>query len=224
VILSRSSVFTNSGSDGGGIHIGASGSQLGSLSFYQSAIHDNNASSYGGGVYYAGRGNNQWNDSTISSNYAGTLGGGAYLAGTDYVQMNRLTIANNDAWAGGAFYRQDNTCNVYIYDSILGDNTASISGSKDGNGTVSDSQYSLFEVSSSITFLSSSNLLLGLDPKLNALQTWPSGIPTKVHPLMSTSPAVNVKSTSVSTVDQRGFSRCVGWGSNKCDIGAFERQ
>lgn len=229
VLIHRSSVFNNStGGNGGGVSVTPYFAGLGALSLLQSSIHDNDASGMGGGIYFTGGGNNQWDDSTISSNYAGTLGGGVYIElpeGGQYVQMNRLTIAKNDAWSGGAFNHSSNSLgNIFIFDSILGDNTASLSGTRDGSGLVSSSEDSLFEASSGITFLYSANLILNVDPKLDPLQTWPSGIPTKVHPIRSTSPARNVKSWSGSTVDQRGLPRGVGSGTNKFDIGAFERQ
>jgi hypothetical protein len=229
VLIHRSSVFNNStGGNGGGVSVTPYFAALGALSLLQSSIHDNDASGMGGGIYFTGGGNNQWDDSTISSNYAGTLGGGVYIElpeGGQYVQMNRLTIAKNDAWSGGAFNHSSSSFgNIYIFDSILGDNTASLSGTRDGAGLVSASEDSLFEVSSGITFLYDENLILNVDPKLDPLQTWPSGIPTKVHPIRSTSPARDVKSWSGSTVDQRGLPRGVGSGTNKFDIGAFERQ
>lgn len=229
VLVSRSSVFNNStDGNGGGVSVSPYFAGLGSLRIEQSAIYDNDASGAGGGVYFTGGGNNQWNDSTISSNYAGTLGGGIYIEtpdGGQYVQMNRLTIAANDAWSGGGFNHSPNSfANLYMYDTIVGDNTATVAGSRDGSGKVSTAEYCLFETSAGISFLSSANLILGVDAKLDPLQTSPSGIPTKVHPLRSTSPALNVKSWSAAAVDQRGLPRGVGFGANKFDIGAFERQ
>jgi CSLREA domain-containing protein len=229
VILDRSSVFGNTTpGHGGGVFMGPLFDGAGALGISQSAIHDNYAENYGGGIYFTGAGNNQWSDSTISSNTAGWLGGGVFIelgAGGQYVQVNRSTIANNDAWRGGGFEHSGSSLgNVHIYDSIIGDNTADTSGTADGSGTISNSEYTLFETSSGISFITSANLILGSDPRLDPLQTWPTGIPTKVHPLRSTSPARNVKSWSGSTVDQRGLPRGVGTGTNRYDIGAFERQ
>jgi CSLREA domain-containing protein len=228
VILDRSSLFYNSAiGDGGGIQVASLWGALGALHLNQSSIHDNDASGYGGGICFTAGSNNQWNDSTISSNYAGTLGGGVYIetpAGGSYVQMNRLTIASNDAFTGGGIYESSSSFgSFYIFDTIVGDNTAT-TGAKDGSVTLSGAQDTLFEVSSGVSYLTGSGMILGVDPKLDPLQTWPTGVPTKVHPLRSTSPAVNVKSWSASTIDQRGLPRGVGAGVNKFDIGAFERQ
>lgn len=228
VHLDRSSVFYNSSvGNGGGLYVASLWAGIGTLRLTQSSIHDNDASGNGGGVYFTTGGNNQWSDSTISSNYAGGLGGGIYFetpAGGAYVQINRMTIAGNNAFTGGGFYESSNSYGSFlIYDSIVGDNTA-ITTSKDGVGTLSDVQYTLFEVTTGISWGSSTGLILGVDPRLDPLQTWPTGVPTKVHPLRSTSPARDVKSWSGSTIDQRGLPRGVGPGANKFDIGAFERQ
>lgn len=109
-----------------------------------------------------------------------------------------------------------------ILDSIFGDNIAS--ADREGHGYVSTAEYSLFETTAGLTFGGGPGNKFGVDPGLDPLTVWPSpASPTKVHPLKSNSPAVNVKSTS-SSVDQRGFGRCKGSATNKCDIGAFERQ
>jgi CSLREA domain-containing protein len=227
VVLDRSSVFYNSAAgNGGGLEVGSLWGALGGLTLKQSVIYENDSPNRGGGLYFTAGGNNQWSDSTISSNYAGTLGGGVYIetpAGGSYVQINRMTIASNDAFVGGGFYESSSSFGSFLmYDSIVGDNTATTS--KDGSGSFSNVEYSLFEVTSGISFGANTGLILGVDAELDPLQTSPSGVPTKVHPLRSTSPARDVKSSSGSTIDQRGLPRGVGAGANKFDIGAFERQ
>jgi CSLREA domain-containing protein len=221
-VLTRSSVFNNfTPFDGGGIYV----DQGGTLNLDQSAIHDNSALNHGGGVcFFYTPGNNNFNDSTISSNSA-SLGGGAYLEidTGGYVFFRRTTVANNDADSGGGFYHSDGSLgNLHTFDSIFGDNTASANGQ--GYGYVANSEYSLFESTTGISFGATTNNKTNVDPKLDPLTTWSApAYPTKVHPLRSDSPAVNVKSTSGS-FDQRGFGRCKGTVTNRCDIGAFERQ
>lgn len=226
VNLVRTSVYGNScASHGGGLYLVSYNSTRAGLALSQSSIHDNYSGGNGGGIYYNSASNNQWNDSTISSNAANTYGGGVYVRGlSDYVQFNRVTIADNDAYKGGGFNLSSaNYANVYIFDSVIGNNTADIANSADGSGLVATSETSLFETSGAITFLSSYSLILNVDPQLGGLQAIAGRPPTQVHPLGPGSPARNVRSSSTAT-DQLGNPRCVGGGANPCDIGAVERQ
>lgn len=207
-------------SEGGGIRNGSNGT----LSLFNSTVH-NNQSSSGAGLF------NAWGtvvitNSTISGNTArGTGGGINNLGGTIY--LNNATVTNNidndiskEPVAGGIHNEAGGT--VELRNSLLAQNN---NGGPDCNGTFSSAGFNLVGNTAQCNFLMTTGDRLDNHPRSGALGD--NGGPTFTHALQFGSPAINhgdpggCKNYQGSPLnsDQRGFSRV-----QRCDIGAFEYQ
>ena len=156
-------------------------------------------------------------NTTISGNQAiGGHGGGIYT--TADLSMNNVTVANNAAAYGGGLEHIDD--NTVVHNSIIADNTASISdpdcvGGIDSNGKnlIEDGTGCQAEPFTDVT---------GVDPELGPLKN--NGGPTQTHAITKSSPAYNAgEQADPGTIigaclqrDQRNKLR------KKCDIGAYE--
>lgn len=212
VTMDNVNISENLASFGGGIdnYYG------GTLILNKSTISENSASSYyGGGISNLG-GSVTLNNTTVSSNSVSSYGGGIYNNGfpdkIGLVTMNNATISNNSAGSYGGGIYNGGDGDVFIMNSILGENTAPMTGF-DCNGSLISNGNNIISTTGNCFITAASGDQFNLDPKLGVL------LPGQgYHPILSESPAINAGNpvTCIPT-DQRGAVR-VG----TCDIGAYE--
>lgn len=189
-----------------------------------SAVADEYAQAYGGGLY-AGSGAVTIVNSTLSSNDASAngpdlayaIGGGTFITDAT-ATLTSTTLSSNTLDAQSATLAVEGGAGIEFFpfmppdltieDSVIGnhagyDNCAGIGAMQDGGDNLADDG----------TCGSILATLSGLDATL-ADNTGP----TLTHALLSGSTAIDNASTCVLTVDQRGLPRDDG----TCDSGAFE--
>ncbi|MGE3640112.1 MAG: choice-of-anchor Q domain-containing protein, partial [Pirellulales bacterium] len=204
-----------------------------------------NTAGIGSGIYNQTSSTLTIQNSTISGNRANATGGGIVNAGTLTMQSSTVTQnhtydnggANTPNTGGGVFYKNNTISNgtTTLHNTIVADNYK-------GSGTTIEDNIDLAAASSGTPVVTGTNNLVGMgnaggltngvngnkvgveNPLLGPLMDL--GGPTKTHPLLALSPALNsgniaqVPGDSIS--DQRGspFLRVFGF----LDIGAFEAQ
>lgn len=217
--INDSTIRDNTADFGGGIYVeGGSGAQV---RVHRSLIRNNRATADGGGIYSTGQ--IYFYNTTFTGNRA--LRGGAYyhVGAESYLYNNTISGNTADQRAGGLY---NNSSQSLWYYNIIANNTAPTR--PDAEIFFLTSGYNLVENSSGWSPGSSSNDILGLDPKLGALTTYGS---TQAFPLLATSPAIDripLNTGLMVTVDQRNLSRPVngpdGSGRNGYDIGSIEQR
>ncbi len=205
-------------SDGGGIYnVKDTADAIGSLSVFDSAIINNEASN-GGGIFNFGLLQILQNV-TLSNNLAGTNGGGIYN-GEDITVINHATIYENEAGSEGGGIYNDVDGEIAIRNSIIANNT--FNNCKPINPITSLG----YNVESANDCglgqgIDAVDDLPNTDPQLNSLQD--NGGFTFTHqPIESdTSPIIDqaVTGNAPPGIDQRGVSRPQG---TAYDIGAHE--
>jgi predicted outer membrane repeat protein len=134
------------------------------------------------------------------------------------------TLSGNSAGDyGGGIFTENHP--LYLRNTIVASNTASVDGLDCYVDTVSSSGYNLVGNMHGCGLYPKTGDLTSVDPRLDLLTD--NGGPTPTHALLSSSLAINQGSPygcidtqgSPLTTDQRGFPR-----SGRCDIGAFEWQ
>jgi CSLREA domain-containing protein len=248
--LSNSRVTDNTtNAAGGGIYVSSSSANL---TVIDSRIYNNHAAFDGGGIYNFGSitlvnslvdGNTSSSgggissqktlvliDSTVSGNDGGPYGGGVKVVGT--TDLYNVTItANLASQGGGVLVATAATLNAK--NSLIAGNTnRSLTTSPDCSGELISQGYNLVGDTTDCTIIGSTGNITGVNPNLGPLQN--NGGPTLTHALLVNSPAIDAGNPSgcddphgiILTTDQRGYARPIDGdsdGSQRCDIGAFER-
>jgi hypothetical protein len=221
----NSTVSNNSASNiyGGGIL------NLRSLTFQNSTLSDNSALS-GGGIYNDGL--LLIENSTLSGNTADLRGGGIYNGlGSSVIRNSTFTLNHSDydgddLGSGSGIFVENGT--VILHNTIVANNyrgnLTAYENDITGNAVNSASSNNLIGTGGSggLTNGSNGNQVGVADPGLGLLNN--NGGPTKTHPLLAGSPALNAGNNVEApafSFDQRGapFSRVTG---GRIDIGAFE--
>ncbi|MEW5987667.1 MAG: choice-of-anchor Q domain-containing protein [Chloroflexota bacterium] len=228
LILTRSTVTDNVTWYGGGIHYnGLSG---GRFTIRDSAIVNNQAINYGGGLYLL-NGSGVLINSTIAGNVATVYGGAIYS--TAALSVYHSTLSGNTAEFGGGIYWLNNT--ITLQGTILAANAATWSY-PDCSGTITSNGYNLVGDNSGCAFNAATGDLVGtaaapLDPLLGPLQD-NGGATWSLAPLPG-SPAVDASDPAAClddqgnnlATDQRGYVRPVDGTADSlalCDLGAVE--
>ncbi len=200
------------------------------------------ANGQGGGIYWSGGQGTQVN-TTLGKNLAvngspgnaqnrgaapGGQGGGVYLTSGASLTMVNVTVADNSAATGGGML--NNASSLALTNALIANNNAGTGA--DVSGTIQSANNSLIGTpsGSGYTISSGSDNLLGVDPKLGALQN--NGGPTLTFALLAGSQAIAAGSQSAIKnppfsgppfTDQRGpgFNRII---NNVVAIGAYEYQ
>ena len=234
VSLNNCTFFNNiAASIGGGIcNSGFFGGDA-NMTLTNCTLYSNTATTFGGGIYndgFLGSASVNLINCTLYRNTAFTRdGGGIYNDGQDgnaILSLNSSTLVDNSALAGGGILHTGNfngTASLTLSNSILSNITASTGpdiqelGSEGTIVALDDNLLSSLNGQTSLTEGSSgtSGLIIA-DPLLSPFDNY--GGPTQtVLPLLG-SPAINAASSSISTMDQRGFAITDG----APDIGATE--
>jgi hypothetical protein len=206
--------------NGGGLYVeGGSGGQL---TVNRSLIRNNRATNgYGGGMYSLGQ--VYFYNNTFTGNRA--LRGGAYynVGAESYLYNNTISDNTADERAGGVYNKSSQSLWYY---NIIANNTAPTN--RDAEVTGITSGYNLVENWNGWGPGSSTNDLVGYDPKLGSLTTYGS---TQAFPLLAGSVAIDrIPNNAIGapTIDQRGHSRPVdgpdGGGLNGYDLGSIEQR
>ena len=166
-------------------------------------------------------------NATLSNNLAVVSGGGA-INNSGGMTVRFSTLVGNQSYASvgtgqaGALYN-GSAANVAVHSSILAGNSATDSAYDNCNagGTWLTSESNLEDDDTCPLGLSNT---YNTDPMLGPLGDW--GGPTRVHPLLYGSPAIDVAfSAGCPDQDQRSVDRPFDGNYNgvaSCDIGAFE--
>ncbi|MBL1177968.1 filamentous hemagglutinin N-terminal domain-containing protein [Pantanalinema sp. GBBB05] len=164
-------------------------------------------------------------NSTFSGNLATELGGGIYNSGTAWVSSS--TIANNSANSGGGVFNAASIENATpantfaVHNSIIAGNAASSGRELTNLGSSTSEGYNLFGFNGDSgvegIVLSATDIVpsVAMNQILTPLGDY--GGLTQTHALVPGSPAIDMGDPSITTLDQRGFTR-VG----RADIGAVE--
>lgn len=206
------------GGSGGGLLQITNGANRG-FTLRNTSFVGNTADGSGGGIWVMGSPTTVTN-STFSGNrsidlgYGGNGGGLAFYGAT--ATITNSTIANNRAgWAGGGIMA-DNSATVTLRNTILANNTAD-----NGGNTWNINQHTnrlLTDAGGNIqTRVANDNATASVtigDPMLAALQEVDGAL---LHPLQSSSAAINVGVSGGPTTDERGFTR-----DSRPDSGAYE--
>ena len=210
--------------DGGGISV-----VDGSLTVLLSTISRNVSGRDGGGVRYVGSEFDLWN-STVSSNSASGRGGGLYLASRGSQGFANLhgasfvTLAFNGASGvngSGAQLFIDAPANAPRWTLARSLLTRGSRGGNCGGQPVESEGFNLED--QNVCRFTAAGDIVNTNPQVGALQL--DGGRTKVHPLPSNSPAVDVMPECGFGNDQRGVNRPQDGnrdGVSRCDIGAYE--
>jgi hypothetical protein len=230
ISIEDSTIESNSSPwSGGGVSVNNTSVQIASTNIYHSTINNNTSQACGGGIYHGAQGNSHLDFSTVSGNAASGSGGGLCLnAATDYFQIDDSTIAFNSASNAGGGISSGGLGNYYVFNTIVASNNAHAVIDWDGyvthleNSLVGESGVSILSDGGNNLF----DVFANLDSTLRSL-----GGPTKVHRLLSGSPAIDhftFDPMPSGYVDQRYLPKCVNGdgvvSSTECDIGAAERQ
>ena len=161
-------------------------------------------------------------------------GGGIYYAGTgdQTLLLRNVTITLNQAAnsGGGIFMFDLQGGQIRMANSILAGNLAGAQG-PDCYGPVDSQGYNIIGDTMGCTFTSSTGDLLDVDPVLAPLTY--NGGPTFTHRLVAGSPAIDAGNPdgcldpleNPLTTDQRGFTRPLDGNGDVvpvCDVGAYE--
>lgn len=175
-------------------------------------VANNEASTWGGGVYASDDGGLVLVNSTISGNVAQFFGGGIKLDGGSVIMRNSTITANASGDGGG----------IAITDGSLSLRNSIVAANTTLTGTANNCH---LEPGVSST-LSGANLSSDdtcgdgytvADARLDALSS--NGGPTKTHALSADSPAIDAGALCTEATDQRYVARPQG---TSCDLGAFE--
>jgi hypothetical protein len=226
-LIEDSTIESNSSPwSGGGVSVNNTSGQVASTNIYHSTVNNNTSQDCGGGVYHGAQGNSHLNSSTVSGNTAARGGGLCLQAATDYFQIDDSTIAFNTAINVGGGISAGGLGNYYVFRTIVASNLAH--AVTDWDGYVTHLEDSLVGENRPSILSDGGNNLFDVDAMLDSTLRALGG-PTKVHRLLSGSPAIDHYTSDPSGyVDQRYLPKCVNGdgvaSSTECDIGAAERQ
>jgi hypothetical protein len=207
------------------------------FSIYNSTISGNDSTADGGGIAFRGYYGLNLVQTTITDNSSSADVGGLYLQDvSDVAQAEHAARISAQSEGGKPGHRNENggahasqvtKFPVFSETSSVGTIIAGNVGTDVGNGSIVDSDHSLFgSVASGTTINDLGGTQIGADPKLGPLAD--NGGPTQTHALLTGSPAIDASTNPVASFtgnayDQRGpgFARVV---NGVADIGAFEVQ
>jgi CSLREA domain-containing protein len=234
VTLLDSTVSDNQAGFGGGVF------GIGELVIERSTIVDNTASGNGGGVEFQGE-SARITNCTLSGNGAGQYGGGVeragvHEAGGDYTPVGSVLLQNSTVTGNHADTDNDGVGNgggvsspnagIRLSNTILAENVDNGGEAPDCAGPIGSLGHDLVEDVAGCTLGGAmTGDLLGVSPDLGPLAD--NGGPTETRAPLSTSPAIDAGSPTISGTDddacaasdQRGILRPQ---PARCDIGAFE--
>jgi hypothetical protein len=210
--VQTSNIYDNEAGSGGG---GGISSEGGEVVVEGTAVYNNHATGFGGGIVHnvlAGDNNFEITNSTISGNSTSGSGGGLRNAGMANTSLNNVTLRNNTAVvvAGQSVSVQAGTLTAQnsIISNQTGSNCSGVSPVISSNG------YNI--ASDSSCGLNGTGDLSNTNPLLGPLQN--NGGSTLTHALLIGSPAID-SGSGCPAVDQRGVARPFG---AVCDRGAYE--
>ncbi|MFT5964700.1 MAG: hypothetical protein ACI9L6_001447 [Flavobacterium sp.] len=164
-------------------------------------------------------------NSTFSGNTSGNFGGAIFTrrrpAALNDIRITNSTFVGNSAPYGGGYSSMGSSVSpqpTYLTNSLFYENTASLGGSQMySNETTNWKVNNCLIESTSAGQLAGvyADCIIGVDPLLGTLAN--NGGYTKTYSIGSGSPAIDKGSTTVLSLDQRGFTV---QGTN--DIGAYE--
>lgn len=202
---------------------------------------DNVSDAQGGAIYSEGAVVSAEN-CTFSRNLADPNGrnlghGGGAIYNTEpfsnkqnSVFLDHCTIAFNSTGGSGGGIRNESPGLLIFSNTIIGDNTAGISG-PDVSGGIVDDGFNIVSSTQGATFehIGLDDSHLDVDPRLVPTGLANNGGPTQTIALQGNSPAIDGGHASILTTDQRGQPRLVDnplYGNPEdgdgTDIGAFE--
>jgi len=219
VTIANSAISGNSAvTIGGGVYLYSF--DAGELLITSSTLSGNSAAEGGGLFLYGVDMPFLMESSTVSGNQATAGdGGGVYLyTNSAASEFRHSTIAANSATGtGGGLF--NNSGDVTVVHTLLGDNTAASNADAGGTGTFLVAN-SLIEAPGTAVITNNGGNVLNLDPQLGALAN--NGGTTLTHLPGATSPAINAGDAAFApppASDQRGSPRVAG---GRIDIGSVE--
>lgn len=188
-----------------------------------SSIFDGNQASHGGALALGEGSELTLLNSTLANNVATSAGGGLYFHPVDIppATLRNVTISDNIAGSngGGIAFPGPPPASVEVFSSIVAGNAGGNCNSGVATGGPNlDNDSSCF----------SATAALHANPKLGPLDD--NGGPTPTRALLAGSPAIDAIKPDLCpppATDQRGTARPQdgdGNGSERCDLGAYERK
>lgn len=236
MLLARSTIQGNSaGGSGGGLHVMSDNNSTATIR--RSTVFENRSDD-GGGLYLMSDndGSAIVSNSTVSNNESTDAGGGLTVLRAERNAVMRIqnsTVVDNTAASGGAtgiygggVHVNSASYHLLVDDSIVAGNVVDETGD-DASGLVS-ANFSLFENTTAMSFITGNGLIFNQDPVLGPLAN--NGGPTPTHNLLAGSPAIDTGSLFFNgTFDQRGapYDRVLDGDENGTaivDMGAIEAQ
>jgi hypothetical protein len=245
--VTGSSVHENGGSDsataplqGGGIYVSDYLDNVPSVFNLSNSTVFGNLASYGGGVFYSGKGHSKIVNSSLFMNHGDYGSAIASMSPSAIIDITASTIAWNVAAVSGA---GQGPSIFNLRETILAHNSVSIEelpspSNWDRNSKIATLTDSLIADTKSFSSDSiSGQIVIGKSSGKNLKNTDPTKIvvvdvsygppdlggPTLDNPPMARlppgSPAIDALTSSTQTTDERGYRRGIGAGY---DIGAFE--
>lgn len=134
--MNGGNISNNMAQYGGGVCIG----NVGEMKFNGGTISNNSVTQWGGGISVEGEedgavakpgdlfGKLTMNDGTVKDNYAKIAGGGIYLASNDVHLIAGSITGNKSDYLGGGIYVGRPLHDLYIGDSVISENKATVMG------------------------------------------------------------------------------------------------
>lgn len=211
--VQTSNIYDNESGTGGGGGISSEGRYV---TVTQTAVYNNHASGFGGGILHnvlAGSNAFTITNSTISGNSTSGSGGGVRNAGIANTSLNDVTLSNNSSIVGAGQSVSVDGGTLTAQNSII--NGSNLDGARTNcGGTVNSMGYNMANDGS--CGLNGTGDLSNINPLLGPLQN--NGGSTLTHALLVGSPAID-SGSGCPAVDQRGVARPYG---PACDRGAYE--
>jgi uncharacterized repeat protein (TIGR01451 family) len=174
-------------------------------------------------------------NSTIAHNYAYNYGGGVF-SNDNGADFENSTIAGNYSYnGGGGVLNGTGGPHTTFLNSIVGDNTAHVSGADLVGSDPFDADFSLIENATGVTLNSSitGSNVVGSDPKLPYYLAFNGGPTPTLLPHFDSPVIDQGKTAGGETTDQRGFARpldlplpdfpnSAATGADGADMGAVE--
>ena len=133
LVMSAGNILNNSADQGGGVYVPSTGT----MTFNGGSIHDNSATTKGGGIYFNGS-NFTMTGATARSIYSNSAanGGGVYVSGTFDASNAKLEIYSNTATYGGGIY---STGTLTLGGSLVGKSGGANTATSNGGGVYLES-------------------------------------------------------------------------------------
>ncbi|MGB8215004.1 MAG: choice-of-anchor Q domain-containing protein [Anaerolineales bacterium] len=199
---------------GGGIQAGDA-----NLTITNSTISNNTADA-GGGIFSEGAPTLNMTNDTLAGNVAQAGDGGGMDVYDNLDELTNVTVSGNDAEKGGGIENFSGIGSVYLADTLIAGNSATVSDPDCYETFVSEDNNLVGDTTGCTLTGTTTHDITGVAPMLGSLAN--NGGPTKTMALLPASPAIDAGNNSTcASTDQRGVARPVG---AFCDIGAYEFQ